>query len=143
MPLPEDIRHRLKDEHYTVRYCKAGDRIAIAATLATGVIAALTTVNLTIGGRVQGMDGQLNTFRDSRTFIADGAQSAIYVPLPEGYITQFVALSTTDGLAIGDMAVVATLQEGVESNATPVDLIASGWVSNIYLLGLNTVQVTV
>lgn len=138
---PRYVRKRLQDEYYLARYCKAGDRLRIVATLATGVIAALTTVNLTYGGRVQGMDGELVSFGDSLTFSADGAQTAIFVPLPEGYITHFVALSTTDGLDLGDMAVVATLMQGIESNAFPVDLIAAGWVSNIYLLGLNTVQV--
>lgn len=140
---PRYVRKRLADEYYEARYCKAGDRIQIVATLATGVIAALTSVNLTIGGRVQGMDGQLSSFSDSFTFTADGAQTARYIPMPEGYITHFVALSTTDGLDIGDMAVVVTLVQGFESAPTPVDLITAGWVSNIYLLGLNTVQATV
>lgn len=140
---PRYVRKRLQDEYYVARYCKAGDRIRIVATLATGVHAAVGDVNLTIGGRVQGMDGEMSTFGDSFTFVADGAQTAHYIAMPEGYITHFIALSTTDGLDVGDVAVVATLVQGFESTPTPVDLLAAGWVSNIYLLGLNTVQVVV
>src|SRR5438045_3298735 len=49
---PRYVRERLKDEVYIAHHIKAGDRIRVRSTIATGVIASLTTVNLTIGGRM-------------------------------------------------------------------------------------------
>jgi hypothetical protein len=140
---PRYTRKRLGDEVYLARYVKAGDRMRVRATLATGVIAALTTVNLTIGGRVQGMDGDLVLIGDSFSFVADGAQTAQYVIMPEGYLTHLIALTSTSGLTTGDMSVIIDLVQGNETSPSPVDLIAAGWVSATALLGLHTPQVTV
>ncbi len=140
---PRYVRKRLQDEVYLAHYCKAGDKIRIVATLATGVIAALTTVTLTYGGRVQGMDGELVPFGDSITFsVADGAQSAITVPMPEGYVVDLL-ISTASAVEVGDMAVVAVLTQGDGNAAFAYGLLCAGWVSPISPIGLNTPQVTV
>lgn len=140
---PRSIRKRLADEMYLAHYCKAGDRLRIVATLASGVIAALTTVTLTYGGRVQGMDGELMTLGDSVTFsVADGAQTAIYIGLPEGYVVDLI-ISTASAVEVGDMAVVAALVQGQDSTAFAYGLLTAGWVSPTSPLGLNTPQVTV
>src|SRR5260221_9760895 len=97
---PRYVRKRLQDEVYLAHYCKAGDRLRIVATLATGVIAALTTVTLTYGGRVQGMDGELMPLGDSITFsVADGAQTPIYVRMPEGYVVDLI-VSTASAVEV-------------------------------------------
>jgi hypothetical protein len=137
------IRKRLADEMYLAKYVKAGDRLRVQAFLSTGVAAAVTTANLTIGGRVQGMDGELVSLSDAYSFTADGAQTARFLMMPEGYLTHFIALTTTTGLAVGDMAVHVDLVQGVDTTFTPIDLIAAGWVAFLASLGLNTPQVTV
>lgn len=140
---PRYVRKRLQDEVYLAHYCKAGDRLRIVATLATGVIAALTTVTLTYGGRVQGMDGELMSLGDSVTFsVADGAQTAITARMPEGYVVDLI-VSTASAVAVGDMAVVVDLIQGEGSAAFAYGLLAAGWVSPTSPLGLNTPQVTV
>lgn len=140
---PRYVRKRLQDEVYLAHYCKAGDRLRIVATLASGVIAALSTVQLTYGGRVQGMEGELAPFGDTVTFsVADGAQAAIYVPMPEGYVIDLI-ISTTSAVEVGDMAVVAVLMQGVGSTAFAYGLLTAGWVSPTTPIGLNTPQVTV
>lgn len=137
---PRYTRKRLADEVYIGHYIKAGDRLRIRATIATGVIASLTTVNLTIGGRVQGMDGELVPFSDSFTFSADGVQTAQYVMAPEGYVVDLIVQSTTTGLGATDFIVVVDIVQGVSSNAIAVGLLAFGYVYPAGLLGLNVLR---
>ncbi len=134
---PRYVRKRLADEVYIGHYIKAGDRIRIRSTVATGVIASLTTVNLTIGGRVQGMDGELVPFGDSFTFSADGVQTAQYVMAPEGYVVDLIVQSTSTGLTSGDLTVVVDIVQGIESSAVAVGLLAFGYIYPAGLLGLN------
>jgi hypothetical protein len=130
-------RKRLSDEVYIGHYIKAGDRIRVRSTILTGVIASLTTVNLTIGGRVQGMDGDLVPFGDSFTFTADGVQTAQYIMAPEGYVVDLIVQSTSTGLTSGDLTVIVDIVQGVGSNAVAVGLLAYGYVYPAGLLGLN------
>lgn len=143
LAMDRTTRKRLMDEIYLSHLVLNGDRIRITATIATGVIAALTTVNLTIGGRVQGFDGQVNLFTDSKTFIADGLQTAFYVRVPEGYVVDLIVSTSSTGVAVGDLAAVVDLVQGEGTVAIAYALLTAGWVSPTSPLGLNTPQVTV
>lgn len=134
---PRYVRKRLQDEVYVGHFIKVGDRIRIRATIATGVIASLTTVNLTVGGRMHGMDGYLVSFGDAFTFTADGVQTAKYIMAPEGYVVDLIVQSTSTGLGSTDLIVVVDIVQGVDTTATAVGLLAFGYVYPAGLLGLN------
>lgn len=136
-------RKRLADEVYLSHLVQQGDRVRVVATVTAGVIAALTTVSLTIGGRVQGFDGQLSFFGDSLTFVADGAQTALYFRVPEGYVVDMIISTSSSGVQVGDLAAVADLVQGEGSALQAYSLLTAGWVSPTSPLGLNSPQVTV
>ena len=134
---PRYVRKRLQDEIYQAHFIKAGDRIRVTAFLAAGVAAAVTTVTLWVGGRVQGMDGDLVQFGDTLTYTVDGISSPRYVMAPEGYVVDLIVYTTTDALGATDVAVTVDIVQGVGSNAAAVGLLTSGYVQLARSLGLS------
>lgn len=132
--------HRLKDLAVAGCMVTPGDQLRVYCELATGVIAAVTSVALLVGGRVMDYEGQLSTFQESKTFVADGAQTVFYIRAAEGCIVDLSVSTTTTGLQTGDVAVTVELVQGESAAPTPLSTLASGWVTKIAPLGLGSIQ---
>lgn len=129
-------RKRLQDEIYKAHYIKAGDQIRVNVFLATGVAAAVTTVTIFVGGRVQGLDGELVQFGDTFLYTADGAGTPRYFMAPEGYVVDLIVTTSTAALGALDVAVTVDIVQGTGSSAQPVGFLTAGYIGLARSLGL-------
>ena len=108
-----------------------GDFIRLRATTTD------TTGELTLAGRIHTHDDKTATFDTTLTFAGTGVQTAVTLPLADGYLTGFSVYVSSGTITDGEVQASVDVMQGSGNSATVVATLASGEVTNVRSLGLN------
>jgi ABC-type phosphate transport system substrate-binding protein len=104
--------------------------------LRISVFSNVATATLVAAGRLLTADGEYHTFSQTLTISASGAQTAVEMPVGQGWVVDFDLSCSTASIPVGAIGASVEIIQGAGSTATPVSVLAAGGVATYHPLGL-------